>query len=127
MPPGYEDNTLTAEVYDLVPAYINRPDKEFYLQVAESVNGSILELGCGTGRILLPLAEQGCRITGLDISESMLAWCRHKLNSTTFGSIDHVRLVQGDMTEFRLDDTDLFHSDRIDQPYAWSGSSCTPD
>lgn len=102
---SYPDNPFTAELFDLVPAYINRPDKDFYLRYATACAGRILELGCGTGRILLPIAEQGCRITGLDISEHMLSKCTQKLKSITTSSTDHVRLVQGDMTNFSLDDT----------------------
>jgi SAM-dependent methyltransferase len=102
---SYADNPVMAELYDLVPAIINRPDKDFYLRSAAASAGRILELGCGTGRILLPIAEQGYQITGLDLSEHMLSKCRQKLKSIANSSTDHVQLVRGNMTNFRLDNT----------------------
>ncbi|MCX6826628.1 MAG: class I SAM-dependent methyltransferase [candidate division Zixibacteria bacterium] len=102
---SYTDNPVTAELYDLFPAYIHRPDTDFYLRSAAASAGRILDLGCGTGRILLPIAEQGCQITGLDLSEYMLSKCRQKLKSIANSSTDHVQLVQGDMTNFKLDNT----------------------
>lgn len=102
---NYSDNPITAELYDLVPGYINRADKDFYVRCAVAAGGSILELGCGTGRILLPIAQQGCQITGLDLSTHMLSKCRQKLKSIGIDSDDHVRLIQGDMTGFKLDST----------------------
>ena len=101
---SYKDNSVLAELYDLVPGYIGRPDSNFYQQYATATTGRILELGCGTGRVLLPIAESGCRITGLDSSEHMLAQCQRKLNSRAKDVQDRVRLVQGDMTRFALDD-----------------------
>lgn len=105
--PGYSDNPVLAEAYDLVPRYVNRPDKEFYLQSAASSPGKILELGCGTGRILIPIAANGHAITGLDISDNMLAKCRQKLKSLPGRLKENVRLVKADMTSFKLDD--VFH------------------
>jgi len=50
----------------------------FYVRQAEKCGGPVLELACGTGRIAIPIAERGVRVTGLDISESMLAHARRK-------------------------------------------------
>lgn len=100
---SYPDNSITAELYDLVSAYANRPDKDFYLQHALASTGRILELGCGTGRILVPIASKGCSITGLDLSTHMLSICRKKLESAGNLNTAQVQLVQGDMTDFKLD------------------------
>ena len=54
-------------------------DRDFYLDLATEYNGPILELGCGTGRITLPLGRQGLDVTGVDASLSMLAVLRKKL------------------------------------------------
>jgi SAM-dependent methyltransferase len=59
-----------------------RDDLDFYLQYAQALDPEralpVLELGCGTGRVLLPLAGAGFRVTGLDNSEGMLHICaRH--------------------------------------------------
>ena len=61
----------------------------------------ILELACGTGRCLLPLAESGARVTGLDISPAMLEVARQKVAARGLG--DRVELVQGDMRAFELE------------------------
>ena len=68
-----------AEYYDATPLYQNRADVAFYVDCARQARGRVLELGCGTGRVLLPTAEEGREITGLDISATMLARCREKV------------------------------------------------
>jgi len=96
---------FVAEYYDYLPLIQGRKDLDFYLDFARAAGDPILELGCGTGRILIPLAEAGCRITGLDLSESMLAVCRRKLEAAEPLVRKRIRLVQGDMVAFKLDDT----------------------
>jgi SAM-dependent methyltransferase len=99
---GYVDQPIMAELYDLVPEYAKRADIDFYLQYCVTAKGPILELGCGTGRILLPAAEAGCQITGLDISKHMLAQCQRKLQRNSSAIQNRVQLVQSDMTTFDL-------------------------
>ncbi len=62
--------------------------------------GGILELACGTGRCLIPLAEAGHVVTGLDVSPAMLAIARNK--ALAAGLADRVRLIEGDMRDFSL-------------------------
>jgi len=73
----------SSEFYDYTLLYLERLDIEFYLQLAEVTDGAILELGCGTGRILIPLAKTGYNVTGMDNSESMLAVCRGRIAEET--------------------------------------------
>lgn len=55
----------------------------FWLQIAKIYSpSSILELGCGTGRITIPLAEEGFDVLGLDISDSMLNQAKEKYSKT---------------------------------------------
>lgn len=54
-------------------------DIPFYLDLASTCTTQILEVGCGSGRILLPLLQAGHRVTGVDISESMLALAQQKI------------------------------------------------
>jgi 2-polyprenyl-3-methyl-5-hydroxy-6-metoxy-1,4-benzoquinol methylase len=59
----------------------------------------LLELGCGTGRLTIPLAASGIEITGLDISESMLRRARSKAKDADV----EVMWLRGDMRAFDLD------------------------
>lgn len=101
---GYND-PLFAELYDFTPPYIARADIDFYLNLAGSAEGKILELGCGTGRILISSAVAGRQIVGLDNSEFMMARCRERLQSQPKEVQGRVRLVSGSMTEFELGET----------------------
>jgi SAM-dependent methyltransferase len=98
--PGYE--AFVAEYYDCLPLIQERTDFGFYLDFARRACGPVLELGCGTGRIMLPLAAEGIRITGLDQSPHMLAKCRAKLDSAPAAARQRADLVEGDMTRFDL-------------------------
>jgi SAM-dependent methyltransferase len=90
------------EYYDESPLYNRRRDEEFYLEAAQRLGGPVLELGCGTGRVLLPIARAGIDVTGLDLSPQMLARCHKKLAMEPAEMRCHVELIQGDMTPFEL-------------------------
>jgi ubiquinone/menaquinone biosynthesis C-methylase UbiE len=62
----------------------------------------IVEPGIGTGRVTLPLAVSGHRVTGVDVSEAMLQACAHKADALRVG--DRVTLLQGDATALPLPD-----------------------
>jgi len=91
---------FVAEYYDYLPPVTGRQDVEFFRQKADEQGDPILELGCGTGRILVPLAKAGHRVVGLDLSEAMLNQCRKKLQSESPEAGERVQLILGDMTEF---------------------------
>jgi ubiquinone/menaquinone biosynthesis C-methylase UbiE len=48
------------------------PDAEFYRSLAIETGGPVLELGCGTGRVLLPIAREELACTGLDLAPDLL-------------------------------------------------------
>jgi SAM-dependent methyltransferase len=98
----YEDKPFLAELYDLVPAYAKRRDLDFYVDLCRDANGTVLELGCGTGRVLIPIAAAGVEIVGLDLSPHMLAKCRQNLESQPEAVRSRTELVQADMTSFDL-------------------------
>jgi len=77
-------------------------DIPFYLDYAKQQQGEILELGCGTGRVSLILADAGFHVTGLDLSEQMLGVFREKLASKPEVA-DKFVLVHGNMADFSLD------------------------
>ena len=53
-----------AEQYDYI--YSDSYDAEFYLREAKNAHGPVLEVACGTGRILLRLLSEGIEATGID-------------------------------------------------------------
>jgi len=89
-------------LYDSVPLYAARQDIAFYVQEAAAVRGPVLELGCGTGRILLPMARAGCTVVGLDNSRQMLACCRAKLAAEPAPVRARVTLHEHDVRDFDL-------------------------
>jgi SAM-dependent methyltransferase len=90
-----------AALYDAI--YASRDDAGFWWSVAAGSGGPIVELGCGTGRVLVPLARAGFEVTGLDRSSEMLARCRAKLDAESPEVRGRVTLVEADMTSFDLD------------------------
>jgi ubiquinone/menaquinone biosynthesis C-methylase UbiE len=57
---------------------MGRKDVRFWQDFARREGGPVLELGCGTGRILIPVARTGVRVVGVDRSEPMLAYARER-------------------------------------------------
>ncbi len=102
-PETYDEYKPIAELYDYVVPYRERQDVAFYVEMARESGGPVLEVGCGTGRVLIPTARAGFEITGLDLSPHMLEICREKLEAETEEVRARVRLVQGDMRHFTLD------------------------
>ena len=90
-----------AALYDAV--YANSADIAFWQTMATAGSDGLLELGCGTGRVLLPLARAGHTITGLDLAAPMLARCRAQLQAEPPEVRDRVTLLEADMTSFDLD------------------------
>ena len=77
-------------------------DVAFYVAEAVASGSPVLELGCGTGRILIPVAEAGVDIVGLDASADMLSIAREKLAASRPDVQRRAKLVQGDMRDFEL-------------------------
>lgn len=76
--------TRFARFYD---AYVGEyaRDLPLYLASASKAQGPILEIGCGSGRVLLPLLQAGHPVTGVDISGEMLRLADEKLNKNHLG------------------------------------------
>lgn len=74
-------------------------DLDFWQALARQQGSPLLELGCGSGRLLVPLAKAGYSVYGLDIDRSMLAFARHILEPTLSAQ---VRLIQADLCHFHL-------------------------
>ncbi len=80
---------LLARLYDWEHDELHA-DAELYLQLARRTGGPVLELGCGTGRILAPLMAAGFDVVGVDVSAAMLERARARLS-------ERACLIQGDM------------------------------
>ena len=81
---------------------VGRRDIAFWQRIAASVEGPILELGCGTGRVALPVARQGAQIVGIDRSASMLARALTRVKRAKLQS--RVRLIRGDIRHLPFPD-----------------------
>ncbi len=89
-----------AQFYDLNPDF--PPDVPFYRDLLPSPNASVLELGCGTGRVTTAIASQCGFIHGIDISTAMVDLCREKIARLSLPS-ERVALSVGDISDFALD------------------------
>jgi len=78
-------------------------DVPFYIELFRDIEGSILELGCGTGRLLIPLARENHKVTGLDISQKMLDIARKKISAEPLEIVERISIVKGDMRNFELE------------------------
>ena len=88
-----------ADLYDLTVAPAVEDDIDFYEHLADGV-GSVLELACGTGRVLVPCARAAGEGWGVDSSPSMLAHARKRAEEE--GMASRVHLVEADMRAARL-------------------------
>lgn len=98
-PDGY---AAVAEFYDYVVPYRERQDVGFFVELARQTGGPVLEIGCGTGRVLIPTARAGIEMTGLDASPAMLAVCGRKLALESEDVRSRVTVVEGDMRRFHF-------------------------
>lgn len=104
--PYYAEKGLSAAFYDTVTAADRRleGDVDVYARLAPE-GGAILELGVGTGRLAVALAEKGFQVTGVDIAPAMLAQARAKLADLPNRIASRVELKRGDMTDITLGKT----------------------
>ena len=89
----FDDGAL----YDLFCERIDF-DLDFYLGLARAAGGPVLDVACGTGRILLPCLKAGVDVEGLDLFPNMLARLRQKAAALGF----EPKLYEANMAGFRL-------------------------
>ena len=93
---GHEGWDDYAPFYDWENARtLGRRDVPFWRNLALQAGGPVLELGCGTGRISLPLGKAGVPLVGIDRSERMLARARTRTRRARLSKT--IKLVRGDI------------------------------
>ncbi|MDQ6661437.1 MAG: class I SAM-dependent methyltransferase, partial [Chloroflexota bacterium] len=93
------DYDLIAPFYDREHAHFDE-DLDMYQSFAELSLGPILELACGSGRLLVPLARDGYELVGVDSSAEMLRLARQQLEAEELAK--RVTLIQQDMRALHL-------------------------
>jgi len=93
----YETPYADPALYDVVYSKIQE-DIPFYVSLAAAARGPVLEVGCGTGRVLIPSLQAGADIDGLDLDPGMLAHLQRKTRALGL----EPRLVRGDMRDFTM-------------------------
>jgi SAM-dependent methyltransferase len=102
-PAFYARPSLHVETYDALAREVpGGDDIGFFRRLAETTQGPVLELGCGTGRVAVPLAEAGHRVVGLDRSRAMLDLAERRRRSLQPDVRRRLRFVEADMTDFEL-------------------------
>lgn len=91
-----------AAYYDLTHARLTA-DRDFLLDLVMQTGDPILEIGCGSGRLLLPLIEAGLHVTGLDNSAAMLARARERLAALSPEVQKRANLVETDVLQWQND------------------------
>ena len=94
--PGSEPYERLGELYDRWCESVDE-DVPFYREHCQGADGPIVELGCGSGRIAVPLALDGHEVVGLDGSPQMLEQCRTRARAA--GVEDRITLVLGDLRD----------------------------
>lgn len=101
--PYYAPGTLSARFYDVVTAADTSlaGDLETYAALAPA-GGSVLELGAGSGRLTVGLAERGFDVTGVDIARPMLAQAETRRAALPAEVAARIELKLGDMAALEL-------------------------
>ncbi len=81
MPASLSYTGLEANLYDHFWANEDLDDIGFHVELATLQGGRVLDVGCGTGRLLVPLAQAGVEVEGVDNAPEMLALCRTKMRA----------------------------------------------
>ena len=92
-----------AEFYDVIyTAQGQSTDIPFLLKLVREYGGPVLECACGTGRTMIPIAETGLEIHGMDTSNEMLAILEKKLSDIPKNVRNMISYEKKDMRDFDL-------------------------
>jgi len=96
------------QIQDLTPEALEyervdgSEDIAFFAEIVLRRGGPVLDLGCGTGRFSIPLAQGGLEVVGLDISGNMLQAFGRRLQAYGPEIRNRIRLIRADMRRFSL-------------------------
>ena len=105
---GREKARMSASPYDTIAELYDpwsrsvTEDVGFYVAESRKSGGTVVELGVGTGRIAIPIAEKGKRVIGVDSSREMIAACRRRAEAADVAELLDLRL--GDLRNPPLDE-----------------------
>jgi SAM-dependent methyltransferase len=99
---GSREHYADAALYDYEYRR-RRADVTFYRELAKQRGGPILDLGCGSGRALIPLARDGHHVTGIDQSDSMLAKLRARVADLPVAAKHRIAVAKGELCTFSVD------------------------
>lgn len=103
MQPVVDSYGISAKYYDGAYASMqNLDDVSFYVDLAKELGGPVLEIGCGTGRVLIPTASAGIEIHGVDNSAPMTEVLSGKVNGLEPSVRERITLHSADMRDFDL-------------------------
>ena len=112
--PGYPYNpVMSDDPYAAIAPYYDiehgdyDADVELYLGYAGMIGSPILELGCGSGRLLVPLAQAGYDVSGIDNSAAMIELAHKRLTAEGLPQVEarvgDMRVIDGyDDSHFRM-------------------------
>jgi len=106
-PDFYATDDLGTEVYDAVTDVLVEGssvdgDIAFYRATASRTGGPVLDVGCGTGRVSIPLAEDGHEVVGIDRSAPMLRQAEARRSALLADVGRRLTFREADMTAFDL-------------------------
>lgn len=101
-PPAASSSFYDPDLYDMQVGPGPRV-ADLYVPLALGEGGPVLELGCGTGAVLFPIARAGVSCTGIDNAPAMLERAAHKLEREAADVRGRLTLIAGDLTDVRLD------------------------
>jgi SAM-dependent methyltransferase len=96
-PPGVPSPFDDGDFYDMIIGGLDY-GIDFYVNLAREAKGPVLDIACGTGRVLLPVMQAGADADGLDLFQPMLDTARRKATELGFSP----GLYHGDMADFKL-------------------------
>ena len=91
-----------AEWYDVFYSSSEYKEEKYYQEISKSFKDKILEIGVGTGRIAIKLAQMGKNVVGIDSSIDMLAKAEKKIKNKKLSK--NISLVNADMLNFELNE-----------------------